>query len=111
YDIDHVSVKKDLKLGDSNYQVSSISDNAAGLSSETLEKIKSSGGADLVTFSLSVRGKDWEYAIIQAADILKSKGKILIVDQDQVWNNDRKQQLKNIAKALGMNLQEKHQGT
>ncbi|MFM7458577.1 MAG: DEAD/DEAH box helicase [bacterium] len=111
YDIDHVSVKKDLKLGDSNHQVSSISDNAAELSSETLKKINSSGGADLVTFSLSVRGKDWEYAIIQASEILKSKGKILIVDQDQVWNNDRKQKLKNIAKDLGMNLQEKHQGT
>ena len=111
YDIDHVSIEKDLKLGDSRYQVSSISDNATGLSSKTLEQIKSSGGADLVTFSLSVRGKDWEYAIIQASDILKSKGKILIVDQDQVWSNERKQQLKNIAAALRMTIQEKHQGT
>ena len=111
YDIDHVSIKKDLKLGDSSYQVSSISDNAAGLSSKTLEKIKSSGGTDLVTFSLSVRGKDWEYAIIQASDILKSKGKILIVDQDQVWSNERKEQLTKTAKDLGMTIQEKHQGT
>jgi hypothetical protein len=111
YDIDHVSIEKDLKLRNSSYQVSSISDNATGLSSETLEKIKSSGGADLVTFSLSVRGKDWEYAIIQAGEILKSKGKILIVDQDQVWSNDRKQQLKNIAENLDMKIQEKHQGT
>ena len=111
YDIDHVSIEKYLKLGDSSYQVSSISDNAAGLSSKTLEQIKSSGGADLVTFSLSVRGKDWEYAIIQAGDILKSKGKILIVDQDQVWNNDRKDQLQKTAEGLGMTIQEKHQGT
>ncbi|MFZ4085069.1 MAG: DEAD/DEAH box helicase family protein [Vampirovibrionia bacterium] len=111
YDIDHVSIKKDLKSGDSSYQISSISDNAAGLSQETLEKIESSGGADLVTFSLSLLGKDWEYAIIQAGDILKSKGKILIVDQDQVWSNERKEQLTKTAKDLGMTIQEKHQGT
>jgi hypothetical protein len=111
YDIDHVSIKKDLKSGDSSYQISSISDNAAGLSQGTLDKIKSSGGADLVTFSLSLLGKDWEYAIIQAGDILKSKGKILIVDQDLVWSNERKEQLTKTAKDLGMTIQEKHQGT
>jgi hypothetical protein len=111
YDIDHVSITKDLKLGDSSYQISSISDNAAGLSSETLDKINSSGGADLVTFSLSLLGTDWEYAIIQAGNILKSKGKILIVDQEQVWSNDRKRLLQETAAGLGMTIQEETEGT
>jgi len=110
FDIDHVKHEENI----SGIKLESLSDNASSLSAASLDKIKNANGADLVIFSQSLIGKDWEYALVQAREILKAKGKILIIDEQSPWkmkhSNLSIDELKRISEELNLKFEDQEEG-